>query len=303
VSRTLKRPMFRRGGQVNDGIMTGIVDREQKKVGDIAGRARELTPELASLLEEFTPKTKLPLGQFGLNLASGKFAGSGAIQNLLGSATDPYKQFTKADDARERAIRSGAVKMGIGQAMAEAKNATSGKMSTVARQAREAMSDPTIFNPSTGKPFTNYGEAFTFFSTSQGDITRASVAQNIQNRARIFYPGDDQGEIKATFDVSIKPDLEEKVGKELVAGNLPKGEMARKRKLRQTQEGAYFFDLGRNPPQVVRFDGVDENGNPKLATLDQETFAPISITIEPGTNLESRISEPAYDDSLDNPMA
>jgi len=120
VSRTLKRPMFRRGGQVNDGIMTGIVDREQKKVGDVAGRARELTPELASLLEEFTPQTKLPIGQFGLNLASGKFAGSGALQNIVGSATDPYKQFTKADDARESAIRSGAVKLGIGQAMAEA---------------------------------------------------------------------------------------------------------------------------------------------------------------------------------------
>jgi len=119
VSRTLKRPMFRRGGQVNDGIMTGLVDREQKKFGDVAGRARELTPELASLLEEFTPQTKLPIGQFGLNLASGKFAGSGALQNIVGSATDPYKQFTTADDARERAIRSGAVKLGIGQAMSE----------------------------------------------------------------------------------------------------------------------------------------------------------------------------------------
>ena len=31
MSRTLKRPMFRRGGQVNDGIMTGIVDRTKKQ--------------------------------------------------------------------------------------------------------------------------------------------------------------------------------------------------------------------------------------------------------------------------------
>jgi len=113
--------MFRRGGQVNDGIMTGIVDREQKKVGDIAGRARELTPELASLLEEFTPQTRLPIGQFGLNLASGKFAGDGALQNIVGSAKSPYEQFVKADDARERAIKSGAVKLGISQAMTEAK--------------------------------------------------------------------------------------------------------------------------------------------------------------------------------------
>ena len=46
--------MFRRGGTVNDGIMTGIVDREQKKVGDVAGRARDLKPELASCIEELT---------------------------------------------------------------------------------------------------------------------------------------------------------------------------------------------------------------------------------------------------------
>jgi len=120
MSRTLKRPMFRRGGSTNNGIMTGIVDREQKKIGDVAGRARELTPELASLLEEFTPQTKLPIGQLGLNLASGKFAGDGFLQNLVGSLQDPYRQFTKADDAREAAIRSGAVKLGIGQAMSEA---------------------------------------------------------------------------------------------------------------------------------------------------------------------------------------
>ena len=120
MSRTLKRPMFRRGGSTNNGIMTGIVDREQKQIGDVAGRARELTPELASLLEEFTPQTKLPIGQLGLNLASGKFAGDGFLQNLVGSLQDPYRQFTKADDAREAAIRSGAVKLGIGQAMSEA---------------------------------------------------------------------------------------------------------------------------------------------------------------------------------------
>jgi hypothetical protein len=33
VSRTLKRPMFRRGGKVNDGIMTGLEDREKLQAG------------------------------------------------------------------------------------------------------------------------------------------------------------------------------------------------------------------------------------------------------------------------------
>ena len=98
MSRTLKRPMFRRGGPANDGIMSGIVDREEKQIGDVAGRAREITPELEALLREFTPKTRLPLGQVGFALASGV----DPIE-ALGAG---YSQFVKADDARERAIRS-----------------------------------------------------------------------------------------------------------------------------------------------------------------------------------------------------
>ena len=112
MSRTLKRPMFRRGGSTNDGIMSGLVDREQKQFGDIAGRARELTPELESLLREFTPKTRLPLGAVGAALVQGT-----PIKQAL---TSGYTDFTKRDDAREAAIRSGAVKLGIGQAMKEA---------------------------------------------------------------------------------------------------------------------------------------------------------------------------------------
>ena len=112
MSRTLKRPMFRRGGSTNDGIMSGLVDREQKQFGDIAGRARELTPELESLLREFTPKTRLPLGAVGAALVQGT-----PIKQAI---TSGYTDFTKRDDAREAAIRSGAVKLGIGQAMKEA---------------------------------------------------------------------------------------------------------------------------------------------------------------------------------------
>ena len=112
MARVLKRPMFRRGGSTNDGIMSGLTDREQKSTGDLIGRARELTPELESLLREFTPKTRLPLGAVGAALVGGT-----PIRDAL---TTGYTDFTKRDDAREAAIRSGAVKLGIGQAMKEA---------------------------------------------------------------------------------------------------------------------------------------------------------------------------------------
>ena len=106
MSRTLKRPMFRRGGQVNDGIMPGIVDREKKADGDLGTR----TEEIIKAMQQYAPipKTRLPLGEVGIALASGV----DPIEALgLG-----YSKFTKADDARQAALakrRAGAVGIAI----------------------------------------------------------------------------------------------------------------------------------------------------------------------------------------------
>ena len=120
MSRTLKRPMFRRGGQVNDGIMTGLVDRVKKQEGS---KAQEYADQYYKMLSQVKPsKPKFNLGQFGLNLASGQFAGDGAISNIIGSVKDPYSQFTKADDAMKNInyqTKIAATKMGISRAEAE----------------------------------------------------------------------------------------------------------------------------------------------------------------------------------------
>ena len=113
MSRILKRPMFRRGGSTNTGIMSGLVDRtkhaENPFVTTVGQTASKLTPELEAILEQYTPKTRLPIGEFGLNLASG--------MTLTDALRDPYAKFTKADDAREAAIRGGAAKLAIAQAL------------------------------------------------------------------------------------------------------------------------------------------------------------------------------------------
>ena len=106
MSRTLRRPMFRRGGKVNDGIMTGLEDREQLSNGSmnptaVGQSAREYIEQFEPLLREFTPKTKLPLGQVGFALASGV--------DPLQALGAGYSQFVKADDAREAAIRKSAL--------------------------------------------------------------------------------------------------------------------------------------------------------------------------------------------------
>jgi hypothetical protein len=117
VSKTLKRPMFKRGGAVNDGIMTGLEDREKLQEGTrdpkvIGQSAREYIEQFEPLLREFTPKTRLPLGQVGFALASGV--------DPLQALGAGYTQFTKADDAREAAIKKSAASMGLGQALKDA---------------------------------------------------------------------------------------------------------------------------------------------------------------------------------------
>ena len=113
MSRILKRPMFRKGGSTGQGIMSGLVDRKNYKkdglVTTAGQKASELVPELEQILRDFTPKTRLPLGEVGLALASGV--------DPLTAIGAGYKKFTKADDAREAAIRGGAAKLGIAQAL------------------------------------------------------------------------------------------------------------------------------------------------------------------------------------------
>ena len=102
MSRALKRPMFRRGGPANNGIMSGITDRKQYA----NGTTRILNPDLArtqakdiiSVMEELspTPKTRLPLGTIGLALAQGV-----PLVDALGAG---YTDFVKRDDARRAAL-------------------------------------------------------------------------------------------------------------------------------------------------------------------------------------------------------
>jgi hypothetical protein len=99
MSRILKRPMFRKGGSTSKGIMTGLVDRKQYNLGGIDKEQLEKdTKTITDLLAEYAPveATKVPYGQFGLNLASG--------MTITDALKDPYKQFTKADDIRRAQI-------------------------------------------------------------------------------------------------------------------------------------------------------------------------------------------------------
>ena len=122
MSRILRRPMFRLGGSTNEGIMTGLVDRKGYDNGTPSPAETYRDKYMEMLAGIQPPKPKFNLGQMGLNLASGQYAGSGLLQNIAGSAQDPYAAFVKADEARgglEYQKKLMATKMGITRAEAE----------------------------------------------------------------------------------------------------------------------------------------------------------------------------------------
>ena len=122
MSRILKRPMFKLGGSSNEGIMHGLVDRKGYREGPT--QSEIYAKEYEDIFSKIQPpKPRFDMGQMGLNLVSGEYAGEGLLQNIAGSAKGPYSQWTKADDARgniDYQTKMLATKMGISRAEAEA---------------------------------------------------------------------------------------------------------------------------------------------------------------------------------------
>ena len=117
MSRILKRPMFRTGGTPNEGIMHGLVNRKNYNIGT-------RTEEITAAMDKYAPipKSRFPMGQIGLNLVSGEYAGDGLLSNIAGSAKGPYSQWTAADDARAQALakrRASAVGVAVSEGHAE----------------------------------------------------------------------------------------------------------------------------------------------------------------------------------------
>jgi hypothetical protein len=149
MSRILKRPMFRRGGSTNTGIMSGLVDRRNYSTGMFGNMTEDEIRSNVNLLRELQnqfaplPKTRLPLGEVGLALASGA-----PIIDALGVG---YKKFVSEDDKR-RALAAkrdqAAVSTVLSQALKEKKT------TAPTTKAVKNISNQTLFNiPPGGEGF------------------------------------------------------------------------------------------------------------------------------------------------------
>ena len=191
MSRTLRRPMFRRGGPANDGIMSGIEDRKQlaNGTGLDVDRARLESMAISNIMDELAPipKTKLPLGTVGFALASG----ADPI-DALGAG---YQRFIKADDARQLALakrKQAAVSTALGSQLSK---------KTGSKIALEKMIDLSI--KSGEFPDTPEGRAAAFkkYSLSASDIERGSTRDQISDRFKTFYANTGGTEAEAEYDI------------------------------------------------------------------------------------------------------
>ena len=96
MTRVLRRPMFRLGGNTDQGIMSGVVPRQ----GYADARLVEQLPEFQKIAKEYAyqPRGVTPadaLIEFGLNVASAEPRGS-IFATAAESAKEPFQRYSKS---------------------------------------------------------------------------------------------------------------------------------------------------------------------------------------------------------------
>jgi hypothetical protein len=102
MSKIFRRPMFRKGGNVGEGIMTGIVDRGNYEVG---GSASE---RLMKVMQDYPVQTVDPIAELLISAGLRGFSetgGGSTFGNLAKAFEDPTQQYFKRVGEQGKAKR------------------------------------------------------------------------------------------------------------------------------------------------------------------------------------------------------
>ena len=117
MAKILSRPMFRKGGSANNGIMDGLVDRKGYAQGPDNPWITEAREALRTDAPRDTSLSEMLVGG-GLNLVSGAGAGEGLFANVAKSYKGPSEEFFKRQresSAYERKVDQAAAQAGLEQ--------------------------------------------------------------------------------------------------------------------------------------------------------------------------------------------
>jgi len=176
VSRTLSRPMFRRGGQANGGITTGL--RQRYTNGGQTGMER-IQRDLA-MIDQLAPQRKGALNDFminfGLNMVGNPPSG-GLFQTAAKQAQEPFQQFQQS-----RAKESLGRRELIANMVQNMSEDDKYKLQVEAQHIFEAGG----INPFTNKPFASANEAFNAllknkFMSKERVLTEEAKFENTYN--------------------------------------------------------------------------------------------------------------------------
>ena len=238
MTRVLRRPMFRLGGNTDQGIMSGVAPRQGYENGELVKKAQEDAALMRRLAGQAPDRSMSNmLIDFGLNVASAEPRGS-IFATAAGAAKEPFQRYQTAKAQR------GAYDQQIGLAAAQSAIEQRNKMAQIAAQT----------SPDSG--LRNM-----FLEKAINDGYDLPEAERI-----------------ADYQLMIKADLQDKVGRNRLGGILDfdvSDEKTMKKRMPKLREhtGKFFFD----PYDGKIKELVNEGGKlffREFNSVEEITFAP-----------------------------
>ena len=276
--KTLRRPMFRRGGEVGGGITSGMRSNFSR------GTNRE---QFEAIMKKYSTPAVDPIAQLliqgGLR-GFGETRGGNTAANLalafepaVGQAFKSMEgqraaqrdveleglKFDIAERERQEAIAREQKQreedkafdlkvLGLKQTGQERlqllKNASGGDKTAIQKLADQAIKLGQFPDTEEGRK-----QAFEYFTLSSGDLLRSSMADRIADYAKTNFPGEDMvGTAKATFVLEMLPKLQEQG----YSVDILKPYINTKKevKLKKLTPNKVYFDVATQKP--VFFDGT-----------------------------------------------